>query len=309
MKSAHIVRTDILTGSSRPREQFVHNHVLRRNVACLYLVVTTFLMFFVGFSVTTYSPCSSQQSNSSEQLTFLCIIRNMSRRRRPWKLAGGTTAQLITVLGLRSSTIPAQLVTGDYARLALENPILAGVLGSSSEGEHRRATAASSSEGAPSPSDGSAPDSATHRRQVDIESLREDKADSVVSFSAAGDEGALKSSSGGRFKSPGTPAREESAGLPRAARAELGGTDHAAAAATAPGITAPIDDRFSSAFTNALGMIFATEIGDKTFFIAAVMAMSQPRLAVFLGAIWALIVMTVGAVCRGDVVKFFPGTF
>jgi putative Ca2+/H+ antiporter (TMEM165/GDT1 family) len=29
--------------------------------------------------------------------------------------------------------------------------------------------------------------------------------------------------------------------------------------------------KFFSAFVNSLGMIFATEIGDKTFFIAAIM--------------------------------------
>ncbi len=37
----------------------------------------------------------------------------------------------------------------------------------------------------------------------------------------------------------------------------------------------------------------ASEIGDKTFFIAAIMAMKSPRLTVFLGAIGALAAMTV----------------
>jgi len=54
-----------------------------------------------------------------------------------------------------------------------------------------------------------------------------------------------------------------------------------------------LDTKFGPAFVNSLGMIFATEIGDKTFFIAAIMAMKYPRSVVFGGAIGALIVMTV----------------
>ncbi|CAM9899869.1 unnamed protein product, partial [Choristocarpus tenellus] len=50
---------------------------------------------------------------------------------------------------------------------------------------------------------------------------------------------------------------------------------------------------FWGAFVDSVAMIIATEIGDKTFFIAAVMAMTQPRLVVFAGAIGALAVMTV----------------
>eukprot|EP00501_MAST-03F_sp_TOSAG23-6_P001202 GSMAST32.ASY1.ANO1.1246.1 assembled CDS len=48
-------------------------------------------------------------------------------------------------------------------------------------------------------------------------------------------------------------------------------------------------------------MIIATEIGDKTFFIAAIMAMRQPRLTVFAGAIGALAVMTILSVAMGFV--------
>mmetsp|Transcript_15954 Transcript_15954/g.21365 ORF Transcript_15954/g.21365 Transcript_15954/m.21365 type:complete len:106 (-) Transcript_15954:229-546(-) len=40
-------------------------------------------------------------------------------------------------------------------------------------------------------------------------------------------------------------------------------------------------------------MILATEIGDKTFFIAAVLSMRNDRRAIFGGAILALIVMTI----------------
>ncbi|CAM9627917.1 unnamed protein product, partial [Ectocarpus sp. 12 AP-2014] len=56
---------------------------------------------------------------------------------------------------------------------------------------------------------------------------------------------------------------------------------------------------FWTAFANSVAMIVATEIGDKTFFIAAIMAMSHPRLAVFGGAIGALAVMTVLSAALG----------
>lgn len=50
---------------------------------------------------------------------------------------------------------------------------------------------------------------------------------------------------------------------------------------------------FWSAFMNSFSMIIATEIGDKTFFIAAIMSMKCDRSAVFSGAILALICMTI----------------
>lgn len=54
-----------------------------------------------------------------------------------------------------------------------------------------------------------------------------------------------------------------------------------------------ISDGFWKAFTSGVAMIIATEIGDKTFFIAAVLSMKYSRSAVFGGAIVALIVMTI----------------
>ena len=42
---------------------------------------------------------------------------------------------------------------------------------------------------------------------------------------------------------------------------------------------------FSSAFLSGLGTIWATEVGDKTFFIAAILSMRHDRLVVFFGAI------------------------
>lgn len=49
---------------------------------------------------------------------------------------------------------------------------------------------------------------------------------------------------------------------------------------------------FLNAFTSSTAMIIATEIGDKTFFIAAVLSMRNSRLFVFGGAILALYCMT-----------------
>ena len=50
---------------------------------------------------------------------------------------------------------------------------------------------------------------------------------------------------------------------------------------------------FARAFVNTMGRIWATEVGDKTFFIAAILAMRHARLVVFAGALGALAVMTV----------------
>jgi len=56
---------------------------------------------------------------------------------------------------------------------------------------------------------------------------------------------------------------------------------------------------FWAAFVNSLIMIIVTELGDKTFFIAAVLAMRQDRWAVYLGAVGALALMTVLSAAMG----------
>lgn len=56
---------------------------------------------------------------------------------------------------------------------------------------------------------------------------------------------------------------------------------------------------FWKGFTAGVSMIIATEIGDKTFFIAAVMSMRQERSAVFVGAVLSLYVMTVLSAIMG----------
>lgn len=50
---------------------------------------------------------------------------------------------------------------------------------------------------------------------------------------------------------------------------------------------------FMEAFIKTFFLILVSEIGDKTFFIAAIMAMKHPRMMVFIGAISALALMTV----------------
>lgn len=50
---------------------------------------------------------------------------------------------------------------------------------------------------------------------------------------------------------------------------------------------------FLHAFIASLSVIIVSELGDKTFFIAAIMAMRHSRLTVFSGAIGALGLMTV----------------
>ena len=50
---------------------------------------------------------------------------------------------------------------------------------------------------------------------------------------------------------------------------------------------------FTAGFSSSVAMIIATEIGDKTFFIAAVLSMRNARSAVFGGAILGLIIMTI----------------
>lgn len=59
-----------------------------------------------------------------------------------------------------------------------------------------------------------------------------------------------------------------------------------------PGATT-VDLGFIHGFIASLSVILVSELGDKTFFIAAIMAMRHPRLVVFAGAIGALGLMTV----------------
>lgn len=60
-----------------------------------------------------------------------------------------------------------------------------------------------------------------------------------------------------------------------------------------------VHNRFLIGLGKSFGIILASEIGDKTFFIAAIMAMRNPRLTVFAGAIGALAAMTVLSAALG----------
>ena len=53
-------------------------------------------------------------------------------------------------------------------------------------------------------------------------------------------------------------------------------------------------------------MILVSELGDKTFFIAAIMAMKESRLIVFTGALLALAVMTALSVFMGAITTIIP---
>ncbi|XP_072394346.1 putative divalent cation/proton antiporter TMEM165 isoform X2 [Diabrotica undecimpunctata] len=77
-----------------------------------------------------------------------------------------------------------------------------------------------------------------------------------------------------------------------------------------PGSTANSENLgFTHAFVASLSVILVSEIGDKTFFIAAIMAMKHPRLTVFAGAISALVLMTVLSAVFGWLVTVIPRAY
>ncbi len=66
------------------------------------------------------------------------------------------------------------------------------------------------------------------------------------------------------------------------------------------------DVRFLHAFIASISVIIVSELGDKTFFIAAIMAMRHSRLIVFIGAIGALGVMTILSAFLGFATTVIP---
>ncbi|XP_044737637.1 transmembrane protein 165 [Chrysoperla carnea] len=66
---------------------------------------------------------------------------------------------------------------------------------------------------------------------------------------------------------------------------------------------------FIHAFFASLSVIIVSELGDKTFFIAAIMAMRHPRLTVFIGAISALALMTVLSALFGWIATVVPRAY
>lgn len=91
---------------------------------------------------------------------------------------------------------------------------------------------------------------------------------------------------------------------------------HAAVAAETalPLVSAAVDGTFvdkltSSGFFQAFSLVFVSEIGDKTFFIAALLAAKTSRLISFVGSVGALAVMTVLAVLLGLAFHSVPSVF
>ncbi|XP_072039986.1 putative divalent cation/proton antiporter TMEM165 [Amphiura filiformis] len=66
---------------------------------------------------------------------------------------------------------------------------------------------------------------------------------------------------------------------------------------------------FFHAFVASLSVIIVSELGDKTFFIAAIMAMRHPRITVFTAALLALAVMTVLSAALGFATTIIPRWF
>ncbi|XP_014670411.1 PREDICTED: transmembrane protein 165-like isoform X2 [Priapulus caudatus] len=66
---------------------------------------------------------------------------------------------------------------------------------------------------------------------------------------------------------------------------------------------------FTHSFVATVSMIIVSELGDKTFFIAAIMAMRHARLVVFAGAISALVIMTVLSALLGFATTIIPRTY
>src|SRR5258708_9319415 len=54
-------------------------------------------------------------------------------------------------------------------------------------------------------------------------------------------------------------------------------------------------------FVQAFAMIIFSEIGDKTFLIAAILAMRHPRIVVFAGAFGSLVVMSILSAAMGHI--------
>lgn len=63
---------------------------------------------------------------------------------------------------------------------------------------------------------------------------------------------------------------------------------------------------FIHAFVASLSVIIVSELGDKTFFIAAIMSMRHARLIVFTGAMFALGLMTVLSAVLGYATTVIP---
>ncbi|KAI5638390.1 hypothetical protein NE865_09024 [Phthorimaea operculella] len=66
---------------------------------------------------------------------------------------------------------------------------------------------------------------------------------------------------------------------------------------------------FLQGFIASISVVIVSELGDKTFFIAAIMAMKHARLVVFAGAISALVFMTVLSALFGSIATLIPRVY
>eukprot|EP00555_Chaetoceros_dichaeta_P006257 CAMPEP_0198255184 /NCGR_PEP_ID=MMETSP1447-20131203/5365_1 /TAXON_ID=420782 /ORGANISM="Chaetoceros dichaeta, Strain CCMP1751" /LENGTH=425 /DNA_ID=CAMNT_0043941499 /DNA_START=90 /DNA_END=1364 /DNA_ORIENTATION=+ len=74
--------------------------------------------------------------------------------------------------------------------------------------------------------------------------------------------------------------------------------------------TPKVNKEFWNGFSTSTMMIIATEIGDKTFFIAAVLSMRNSRYSVFFGSVLALVCMTVLSTLMGLILpSFLPKSY
>lgn len=79
--------------------------------------------------------------------------------------------------------------------------------------------------------------------------------------------------------------------------------------AQAASLAAPLaDNSFQSSFLQAISLIFVSELGDKTFFIAALIAARASKLLTFVGCAGALAVMTVLSVAIGQIFHSVPNS-
>ncbi|XP_028032910.1 transmembrane protein 165 isoform X1 [Bombyx mandarina] len=70
-----------------------------------------------------------------------------------------------------------------------------------------------------------------------------------------------------------------------------------------------LQGNFWQGFLASLSVVIVSELGDKTFFIAAIMAMKHPRIIVFAGAISALVFMTILSAAFGWIATVIPRVY
>lgn len=72
---------------------------------------------------------------------------------------------------------------------------------------------------------------------------------------------------------------------------------------------AAVQGSFWQGFVASISVVIVSELGDKTFFIAAIMAMKHPRIIVFAGAISALVFMTILSAAFGWIATVIPRVY